>query len=96
MDDNSYHIRWKHFEIRPRVWYKDGKKFGEDFNFDLVKWSEDFSHCWSIAHINWDSHEPCYEIHSIGMRLMDDWEEGLQTFISAFINFQTEIMKLNN
>lgn len=73
--------------------------------FDIVKWynesaSIDLStgekaglpvrHCYSIGQLVWDDHSKCFELHSVGMRWLE--EEVPAEFcrvISAFAAFKT-------
>ena len=48
-------MRFKQFEITKPVFL--GNPPTEDYykyNFDIVKWADDNSHCWSIGQLKWD------------------------------------------
>lgn len=87
-------MRFKDFEIRPAIFldgHTDPKKW------DVVKWVKcdpheaiDLKtgekkmydkHCYSVAFLEWNSKEPCWEFRSVGTRFLEDYEEGLCEFI---------------
>lgn len=73
-------MKFKNFEIRKldnRPW------------FEVVKWQDEHYSgkpwCYVVAFIKWDPKEPCWEFESVGMRFIDDYEEGLCEFIKKFM-----------
>ena len=77
--------------------------------FDVVKWeSHDpmkvysvneekeivtTEHCYSVAFIEWDDKEDCYDIKSVGMRLIDSHPtEAVMDMILKFVNEQRKKM----
>lgn len=86
-------IKYKHFEIR-RPAYLGAIPEGRENDWDIVKWSENFEHCWSIAFLRWNPKEPCYELESVGMRLLEEMEDGLPEFIMKWVDFQETLRRL--
>ena len=86
-------IKFKHFEIR-RPTYLGNPPVGHEKDWDIIKWSDNFDHCWSIASLHWNSKEPCYELESVGMRLLKEMEDGLPEFIMKWVEFQETIHAL--
>lgn len=75
-------MRFKQFEIRKPTMI--GKPPTEDYykyNFDVVKWANDNSHCWSIGFLRWDKKESCFDFESVGIRYLEDREDGLEEWI---------------
>ena len=75
-------MRFKQFEIRKITFL--GNQPTEDYhkyNFDLVKWSGDNSHCWSIGTLRWNKKEPCFEFESVGTRYLEYREDGLEEWL---------------
>ena len=87
-------MRFKDFEIRPAVFldgHTDPKKW------DVVKWCKteprevydlrtgekkmSDKYCYSVASLEWNSKEPCWEFSSVGTRFLEDYEEGLCEFV---------------
>ena len=83
-------MRFKNFEIRPTC-FLDGHT--DPKRWDVVKWydhdpievtewetgKKKFStrSCYSVASLTWDEKERCWELESVGMRFLRDYEEGL-------------------
>lgn len=86
-------IRFKHFEIR-RPTYLGAIPEGRENDWDIVKWNDNFEHCWSIAFLRWNPKESCYELESVGMRLLEEMEDGLPEFIMKWVDFQETLRKL--
>ena len=86
-------IRFKHFEIR-RPTYLGPIPEGKENDWDVVKWSDNFEHCWSIASLRWNPKEPCYELESVGMRLLEEMDDGLPQFITSWVEFQETVHRL--
>lgn len=87
-------MRFKDFEIRPMTFvsnHKDPKKL------EVVKWCKcdprevidgltgekkiSDTYCFSVAFIEWNEKEPCWEFRSVGPRFLEYYEEGLCEFI---------------
>lgn len=70
-------MKFKDFEIRP-VKSLDGVI--DPNRFELVKWCEP-GHCFVVAWLGWNDKEPCFELTSVGLRLVENWADGLDKFI---------------
>ena len=81
-------MQFKDFEIRP-VKSLDGVI--DPKRFELVKWydHEPYVHgentstrsCFVVAWLEWNDKEPCFELVSVGLRLVKNWIDGLDKFI---------------
>lgn len=81
-------MQFKDFEIRP-VKSLDGVI--DPKRFELVKWDdhEPYVHgeststrsCFVVAWLEWNDKEPCFELVSVGLRLVKNWVDGLDKFI---------------
>ena len=81
-------MKFKDFEIRP-VKSLDGVIYTK--RFELVKWydHEPYVHgeststrnCFVVAWLEWNDKEPCFELTSVGLRLVKNWADGLDKFI---------------
>ena len=81
-------MQFKDFEIRP-VRSLDGVI--DPKRFELVKWydHEPYVHgeststrsCFVVAWLEWNDKEPCFELTSVGLRLVGNWVDGLDKFI---------------
>lgn len=81
-------MQFKDFEIRP-VKSLDGVI--DPRRFELVKWydHEPYVHgentstrsCYVVAWLEWNDKEPCFELVSVGLRLVKNWVDGLDKFI---------------
>lgn len=81
-------MKFKDFEIRP-VKSIDGVT--DSNRFELVKWydHEPYVHgesistrsCFVVAWLEWNAKEPCFELTSVGLRLVENWIDGLDQFI---------------
>ena len=81
-------MQFKDFEIRP-VKSLDGVI--DPKRFELVKWydHEPYVHseststrsCFVVAWLTWNAKEPCFELASVGLRLVENWADGLDKFI---------------
>ena len=81
-------MKFKDFEIRP-VKSLDGVI--DPKRFELVKWydHEPYIHgestitrsCFVVAWLGWNDKEPCFELKSVGLRLVKNWVDGLDQFI---------------
>lgn len=70
-------MTFKDFEIRP-VKSLDGVI--DPNRFELVKWYKP-GYCFVVAWLEWDNKEPCFELTSVGLRLVENWADGLDQFI---------------
>ena len=70
-------MQFKDFEIRP-VKSLDGVI--DSNRFELVKWYE-HGHCFVVAWLEWNDKEPCFGLVSVGLRLVENWVDGLDKFI---------------
>lgn len=92
-------IRYKDFEIRPTTfldghidpkkydvvkWYKTDKPMEVlDGRTGEKKMQDTF--CFSVAHLEWNAKEPCWEFKSVGTRFLEHYEDGLCQFITQYI-----------
>ena len=75
-------MRFKQFEIRkPTLIGEPPTPDYYRYNFDVVVWADDNSHCWSIAHLRWNKKEPCFEFESVGTRYLVYRREGLEEWL---------------
>lgn len=88
--------KFKDFEIRDIVYFGKPPK-DRPIEFDLVKWQEhepyevidlgtgekkmSTKHCFSIARLWWNDHEPCFEFESVGLRYLENREDGLEEWL---------------
>ena len=87
-------MRFKQFEIRKPTLLRE--PLTEDYykyNFDIVKWAEDNTHCWSIGFLRWNAREPCFEFESVGLRYFKHREDGLEDFILRWCELQSFIIR---
>lgn len=67
---------------------------------ELIKWSENEEgkkYCWALAFWEYDSHEPCWEIKSVGERLFTDIPENkiksiwnMMKLMDHYLNYSNE------
>lgn len=75
-------MRFKQFEIRkPALLGNPPTDDYYKYNFDVVKWAEDNSYCWSIGFLKWNRKEPCFEFESVGLRYLEDRENGFEEWL---------------
>lgn len=75
-------MKFKNFEIRKPTFL--GNPPSEDYykyNFDLVKWSDDNSSCYSIGGLQYNKKEENFEFKSCGLRYLEYREDGLEEWI---------------
>lgn len=75
-------MRFKQFGISKPTFL--GNPPTEDYykyNFDVVKWADDNSYCWVIGCLKWNKREPCFEFESVGLRYLQDRENGLEEWL---------------
>lgn len=88
--EKGKYMRFKDFEIRPAN-FLDGHT--DPKLWDVVKWEKteprevidgrtgqkrmSDKYCFSIAFIEWDAKEECWEFRSVGKRFLEYYEDGL-------------------
>ena len=95
-------MKFKDFEIRP-VKSLDGVI--DPKRFELVKWydHEPYIHgeststrsCFVVAWLEWNAKEPCFELTSVGLRLVENWADGLDQFILKWCEMAAVCMEDN-
>lgn len=93
-------MKFKDFEIRP-VKSLDGVI--DTKRFELVKWydHEPYVHgeststrsCFVVAWLEWNDKEPFFELKSVGLRLVENWADGLDQFIIKWCEMAEVCMK---
>ena len=93
-------MKFKDFEIRP-VKSLDGVI--DPKRFELVKWydHEPYIHgeststrsCFVVAWLEWNAKELCFELTSVGLRLVENWADGLDQFIIKWCEMAEVCMK---
>ena len=96
-------MQFKDFEIRP-VKSLDGVI--DPKRFELVKWydHEPYVHgeststrsCFVVAWLEWNDKEPCFELVSVGLRLVENWVDGLDQFIIKWCEMAEVCMEEDN
>ena len=96
-------MKFKDFEIRP-VKSLDGVI--DTKRFELVKWydHEPYVHgeststrsCFVVAWLEWNDKEPCFELKSVGLRLVENWVDGLDKFIIKWCEMAEVCMEEDN
>lgn len=96
-------MQFKDFEIRP-VKSLDGVI--DPKRFELVKWydHEPYVHgeststrsCFVVAWLEWNDKEPCFELVSVGLRLVENWVDGLDKFIVKWCEMAEVCMEEDN
>lgn len=74
-------MRFGKFEIRTPITLRPPSDDYYKYNFDVVKWADDDSHCWSIGFLRYDKKEPCFEFKSCGLRYLMHREDGLEEWL---------------
>ena len=95
-------MKFKDFEIRP-VKSLDGVI--DSKRFELVMWydHEPYIHgesastrsCFVVAWLEWNDKEPCFELKSVGLRLVENWVDGLDQFIIKWCEMAEVCMEDN-
>lgn len=70
-------MQFKDFEIRL---VKSLDSVIDPKRFELVKWYQP-GHCFVVAFLEWNPKELCFDLKSVGLRLVKDWVDGLDQFI---------------
>ena len=78
-------MKYKNFEIRPVPESKEENKF------ELVNWYKE-ANCYVLAFIEYNPKTDYWNINSVGMRLIEDWEEGLDKYILSWIKLMVVCM----
>lgn len=81
-------MKYKNFEIRPVPESQDKNKF------ELVNWYKE-TNCYVLAFIEYNPKTDCWKINSVGMRLIEDWEDGLDKYILSWIKLMAVCMEDN-
>lgn len=76
-------MKYKNFEIRPVP------EFQDENIFELVNWYKETNR-YVLAFIEYNPKTDYWKINSVGMRLIEDWEDGLDKYILSWI----ELMKV--
>lgn len=88
-------MTFKDFEIRPTCFldgHTDPKKWDvvkwvkreeplEVYDLELGKKKMSDRFCFSVAQLEWNEKEPCWEFSSVGTRFLEHYEEGLCEFV---------------
>lgn len=82
-------MKFKDFEIRP-VKSLDGVI--DPKRFELVKWYQP-GRCFVVAWLKWDDNEKYWGIESVGMRLIEEWANGLNRFIAKWCEMAAVCME---
>lgn len=85
-------MQFKDFEIRP-VKSIDGVIAIN--RFELVKWYKPGS-CFVVAWLEWNAKDPCFELTSVGLRLVKNWADGLDQFIIKWCEMAEVCIKEDN
>ena len=102
-------MQFKDFEIRP-VKSIDGVI--DPNRFELVKWYDheptsvtdmrtgekriSTRSCFVVALLEWDAKEPRFELTSVGLRLVENWVDGLDKFIIKWCEMAEVCMEEDN
>ena len=96
-------MQFKDFEIRP-VKSLDGVI--DPKRFELVKWydHEPYVHgentstrsCFVVAWLERNDKEPCFDLTSVGLRLVENWVDGLDQFIIKWCEMAAVCMEEDN
>lgn len=102
-------MQFKDFEIRP-VKSIDGVT--DSNRFELVKWYDhepmpvtdmrtgekriSTRGCFVVAWLEWNAKEPRFELASVGLRLVENWADGLDKFILRWCEMAEVCMKEDN
>ncbi len=78
-------MRYKNFEIRLIPESQDENRF------ELVRWYNN-ENCYVLAFIEYDSKFD-WNINSVGTRLIEDWEDGLDEYILSWIKLMEVCMR---
>ena len=95
-------MKFKDFEIRPA---KSLDGVIDTKRFELVKWydHEPYVHgeststrsCFVVAWLEWNDKELGFELTSVGLRLVENWVDGLDQFIIKWCEMAEVCMEDN-
>lgn len=87
-------MQFKDFEIRP---CKSLDGVIDPKRFEVVKWyeHEPYIHspitntrsCYTVAWLEYDNKDGCWELKSASLRLLENWVDGLDKFIIKWCEF---------
>lgn len=81
-------MKYKNFEIRPVPESQDENSFG------LVNWYKE-TNCYVLAFIGYNPKTAYWNINSVGTRLIEDWEDGLDRYILSWIKLMAVCIEDN-
>ena len=79
-------MKYKNFEIRPVPESQNENRF------ELVNWYKE-TNCYVLAFIEYNPKTAYWNINSVGMRLIEDWEDGLDKYILSWIELMEVCMR---
>ena len=92
-------MQFKDVEIRP---CKDVNGVINPKRFKIVKWydHEPYIHgtststrsCYTVAWLEYDNKDGFWDLRSVGLRLVEDWTDGLDQFIIRWCEMATVCM----
>ena len=71
-------MRFKQFEIRNST---DIHNVLFKYRFELVKWANDNSYCWTIGYLEYTKKDNTFEFESCGLRYLTDRIDGLEEWL---------------
>lgn len=89
----EYTDRFQGFQIRDINYLGEPPK-DAPVKFDVVRWAknsygESNEYCFSVAQLIYNAKEPCFELHSIGMRWVDAHpSKEVEEWISAWCDYK--------
>lgn len=90
-------MRFKQFEIRqPNFLDPPSSEDYFKYNFDLIRWADDNSHCWSIGSLTYDTYEGDFDFKSCGTRYLKCREDGLEEWILKWCELKCIEFKYDN
>jgi len=74
-------------------WFPEKKPYiGTVYRSTPIGWTSNeeliTEHCYSVATLEWNSHEPCFEFHSVGLRWLE--EKPSEAVINMILKFCEE------
>ncbi len=79
-------MKYKNFEIRPVPESQDENRF------ELINWYKETS-CYVLAFIEYNPKTDDWKINSVGLRLIEDWGDGLDKYILSWIKLMEVCMR---
>ena len=88
---------WSRAEER-KMWFKNtyqARQIKDTNNYEIVKWDEKHQSCFVIAFLQWNEHEPAYDLRSVGMRLVKygeclEWIGTVAEYLEKTNNLERE------